>query len=120
MNFPDWLDTELAYRGWSRMDLVRRSGLSSGTISNIFAGHRNAGVDTCRAIAKALRLPEADVLRAAGLLAPDPASDPVIEEILQLAASLPDDDQQTLIDLARTLIERREREAARRSTKPAE
>jgi len=56
---------------------------------------------------------EADLLRAAALLGPEPAADrkadPVIDELLRLAAELPPEDRQELIDLARVKLERHER-----------
>jgi len=119
MDFPDWLDEQLQYRGWTRTELSQRAGFSSSTLSLIFSNQRNAGVDVCRAIAKALRMPESEVFRAAGLLAPDPGKvdDPQIDEILRLAANLTEDDRQDLIDLARSIITRREREAGKRAAK---
>jgi len=112
MDFPHWLDKMLRQRGWSRAELARRSGLSPSTLSMISSGQRRVGLEACRAFARALQLPEAEVLRAAGLLQPDPdskRSDPVMEELLYLAARLPADDRQDLIDLARAKVERRER-----------
>ena len=109
MDFPDWLEQERARFGWSRAELARRADLNQSTLSMIYSHKRRAGVETCKGLAKALRLPEADVLRAAGLLAPDRKSDPVIEELLGLADKLPPDDRQDLIDLARAKLDRRER-----------
>jgi len=109
MDFNDWLEKELDSRGWSRAELARRSNLNPSTLSMIRSHKRGAGVETCRAIAKGLRLPETDVLRAAGLMAPDRSVDPVVSELLVLAGKLPADDQQDLIDLARAKLERRER-----------
>ena len=109
MDFTDWLDQELDKLDWNRADLARRSGLNPSTLSMIHTGKRRAGVETCRAIAQAMRLPEAVVLRAAGLMGADRAADPVIDELLGLALELPADDQQDLIDLARAKLERRER-----------
>jgi len=109
MDFPEWLEKERERFGWSRAELARRADVNPSTLSMIYSHKRGVGVDTCRGLAKALRLPEAEVLRAAGLLAPDRGSDRVIEELLGLAAKLPDDDRQDLIDLARAKFERRER-----------
>jgi transcriptional regulator with XRE-family HTH domain len=118
MDFSDWLENELDKLGWSSADLARRSGLNPSTLSMVHNHKRRAGVDTCRAIAKAMHLPEADVLRAAGLMAPERDADPVIGELLELAAKLPADDRQDLIDLARAKLERRERgkRAARKAS----
>ena len=112
MDFPDWLDEEREQFGWNKAELARRADLSPSTLSMICSHKRGVGVETCKSLAKALRLPEAEVLRAAGLLAPDRAADPVIDELLGLVDRLPADDRQDLIDLARAKLDRREREAA--------
>ena len=109
MDFPEWLDEERDRFGWNRAELARRADLSPSTLSMIYSHKRGVGVDACKALAKALRLPEADVLRAAGLLAPDRAADPVIAELLGLVERLPADDRQDLIDLARAKLDRHER-----------
>jgi transcriptional regulator with XRE-family HTH domain len=113
MDFPTWLDATIEQRGWSRAELARRANLSPSTVSMIFSGRRGAGVEACRAIARALQVPEADVLRAAALLGPENgeggAGDPVIEELVHLASKLPSEDRQDLIDLARAKLDRRER-----------
>jgi transcriptional regulator with XRE-family HTH domain len=109
MDFPDWLEQQRTRFGWSRAELARRADLNQSTLSMIYSHKRRAGVETCRGLAKALRLPEAEVLRAAGLLPADRKSDPVIEELLGLADKLPPDDRQDLIDLARAKLERRDR-----------
>jgi transcriptional regulator with XRE-family HTH domain len=109
MDFANWLDEERARFGWNRAELARRADLSPSTLSMICSHKRGVGVDACKSLAKALRLPEAEVLRAAGLLAPARDSDPAMEELLGLAGRLPPDDRQDLIDLARAKLDRRDR-----------
>lgn len=66
--FNDWLNDELKERGWSQADLVRKTGISSAQLSRISTGLRSPGVDTCRAIARALGYSAPHVLRIAGLI----------------------------------------------------
>jgi transcriptional regulator with XRE-family HTH domain len=109
MDFTDWLDEECDRLGWNRAELARRADLSPSTLSMICSHKRGVGVNVCKALAKALRLPETEVLRAAGLLGPDRAADPVLDELLGLVDRLGADDRQDLIDLARAKLDRRER-----------
>ena len=68
--FKDWLDKELRERGWLAADLARASGLAEATISRIASGSRGLGVDSLIAIANALDVDPADVLRQLGRLGP--------------------------------------------------
>jgi transcriptional regulator with XRE-family HTH domain len=72
-------------------------------------GERKPSPETLETIAHALRLPTETVYQAAGILPPDPASDPLTEEILYIARQLPEADVQELIELARLKLNRHER-----------
>ena len=109
--FSEWLREEMDNRGMKQADLSRLSKLTTATVSNLLNERRNPGEEACSAIARALKLPEETVFRAAGLLQPAPASDPLTEEILHLARKLPPEDIQDLIDLARSKLSRHERTA---------
>lgn len=61
-DFSDWLNAELRARDWKQADLVRRSGISSGLISQILSSQRRPGIDTIVAIAHALDIPEVVVM----------------------------------------------------------
>lgn len=67
-NFAEWLQTELNSRAWDQHDLARRSGLTNGAISHVLNGTRQAGVDFCIAIARALGIPRHEVFRLRGWL----------------------------------------------------
>lgn len=86
--FSQWLTEELINRNMKPADLVRLSGLDSAVISNLINGKRNAGTDTATAIASALKLPPAEVFRAAGLLPPEPNKDEILYRIEHLYHTL--------------------------------
>ena len=109
MTFVTWLDNELEQRNWNRSELARRAGFHYSALSNIYAGRRNPGIDLCNGIAKALRLPVAEVYQAAGLLPANPKSDKGREELAYIYNLLPDDAKIDLLDIARAKIKRHER-----------
>jgi transcriptional regulator with XRE-family HTH domain len=75
-SFSDWLRQKVASRGWKQADLVRASGLSRGTISNLFLGIiTEPDHATCVRIADALGVTIQEVLRAVGLMPPAMSSD---------------------------------------------
>jgi len=80
-NFGEWLLDVLKKKELSQSDLSRLSGLSRGTISNIVSGTRGRGPESVAAIARALKIPEDDVFRAAGLLNTKSNEDPWVKEM---------------------------------------
>lgn len=96
-NFSDWLNQELKKRGWSQADLARASGKDSAVISNITNGRRGVGVELCRVIAEALKIPPETVLRAAGHLPPVPKKTEREEELLFLYRSFSEKEKEELI-----------------------
>lgn len=108
MKFNDWLLERLKEKDWSQADLARASGMTRGGVSNYING-RIPDETALRKIAKAFNLPPETVYRAAGILPPTPKPDPVIDEITHLARSLPPEDVQDLIDLARAKLDRYQR-----------
>lgn len=77
MEFAQWLQNELNKRGWSQSDLVRCSEtvgykISHTQLSNILQRKRQAGPDTCIALAYVLELSRSEVFRARGWLLTQP------------------------------------------------
>lgn len=70
VEFIDWLTEELNKRGWTQSDLARKSGITKGGLSHVFAGTRKPGIDMCKGIAGAFDLPEIYVFSMAGLMQP--------------------------------------------------
>lgn len=55
-----WVTKKLKDKGWNRNELARRSGLNSGTISNVLNGKREAGAKFYLAMGRAFDVsPEA-------------------------------------------------------------
>jgi hypothetical protein len=67
------------------------------------SGERNAGNDTCRALARALDVPEIEVFRRAGLMSSLPASVENDDEALFLFRRLSSDLRPVALDILRTL-----------------
>lgn len=109
--FADWLEEELAARGWKPADLARASKLSSATVSRILNGDRNAGSDVALAIAKGLNLSADFVFRQAGLLPPQPGPDrdPSFQEIAEIMRNMTEDERREVVDYALYQFRRRNR-----------
>jgi len=66
-SFPDWLMQQLSLRGWIPADLVRATGLNSSTVSRWLNPHAGPpSPSSCAKIARALKIDDDEVLRAAG------------------------------------------------------
>lgn len=99
--FGDWLADELTRRGWSHNELARRAGVSQPNVSAIAKG-QNPGCDFCIKIAAALEVPPEKVLRLAGILPSDlPSDDSNLQELIELARSLPPEEREELLKYAR-------------------
>jgi transcriptional regulator with XRE-family HTH domain len=100
-------------RGMSQQRLAAVAGLSDGYISLIETGRRGArpSRDTVLALAQALRVPPAELLRAAGRLqagdelTPD-AGRPSFEEFVRTDPSLRADQKRILIELYSSWVHR--------------
>jgi transcriptional regulator with XRE-family HTH domain len=106
--FAEWLQGELDRRGWDQSKLARRAGVSQGQVSRVLSGTRGLGPDTCRAIARALDLPEEVVFRKAGLLSEksEEAEKLKLLELIILLESASDEDLDLMIEMARVVKKR--------------
>jgi transcriptional regulator with XRE-family HTH domain len=116
-SFIDWLDRELAERGWNDYQLAHRAGLSHSVISKARRGHTPRW-EACAAIAGALRLPAELVFRRAGLLPPLPEDESALAELRALIPQLTPRDRQELVQIARLKL--RLAEARRRHQEKSE
>ena len=98
--FIEWLDRELADRGWSDNQLAKKAGISHSVISKARAGFAPKW-EACEAIADALQQPAEVVFRRAGLLAALPEDDISLTELRHIFALLPEKDRQELVHIAR-------------------
>ena len=97
-----WLQARLTELGWSQAELSRRSGVSAGQISKVLNGDSRAGADFCVAISAPLGVEPYVVLKLAGYLPKsyEPRRD-ILTQLLEAAASLPDEEIDELVALAR-------------------
>jgi len=90
--FGEWLEAQLAEKGWKQAELARRAHISQPTLSRIINDTRKVGPDAARSIARALGEAPEEVFRLAGLLPPAPSRSRLREfdRIAAMLASLPD------------------------------
>lgn len=116
MDFAEWLDGELHTRGWGQSDLVRQArmaghSLSSGQLSHILGKTRQAGPETCIAIAEALHLPREEVFRARGWLLTEPnqvvspGAPPEVAELMRRLETLPLDKERQIATAFNALLD---------------
>jgi transcriptional regulator with XRE-family HTH domain len=110
--FSTWLEGELKARDWRQADLVKRSGINSGLLSQILSGQRSPGVETCRALAKAFGLKDIQVLQIAGLATDSdlPKFSPVVESAASMLNDLSIEDQEEIRAMIRVKWERKQRQ----------
>jgi transcriptional regulator with XRE-family HTH domain len=101
LDFGTWLEGELEKRNMKPADLARSAGLDQGVISNLINNKRNAGVDSCKAIARSFKIPVTEVLRAAGIIDPEPDNDPIIDNITNLLMDLDTEDKRDVLEYAK-------------------
>lgn len=114
--FSQWLQEELQERNWNQADLARITGLTTAGVSKLLSSSRGAGPDACRAIARALELPEELVFRKAGLLSPTwdqltNADLPNVAEWRSILLELTHDNRRELLQIARLKLERQRDQA---------
>lgn len=110
IDFANWLQREMDRRRMTQADLARASGLSTAAISRIISGVRRVGPSACRAIARALNLPEESVFRRAGLLSDRPEIDDVaLAEWIHLWRMATPEERESMVELARVLSGRAKR-----------
>lgn len=109
--FFDWLNIELAQRGWSYRELGKRAGFSSGTVSMVINGKNKISWEFCAGVALAFKVPAEPIFRLAGLLPllPAPASDPILQEILEVTKQLDANDREELLAYAKLRYQRAHR-----------
>jgi transcriptional regulator with XRE-family HTH domain len=89
-------------------------------VSNIINGNRGVGEDTLLAIAHAFKIPPEQVFRAAKLLPENIKQSPTLEEVNYKMDQLTEDQQQMVLDLIDTLIDRKDRGNAKNKRGPME
>ena len=108
--FIRWVKGELIRRGWSQNTLIRRSGLSNPSVSNVITGKRKPGRYWCESVAHAFGMHPEVVLRRAGILGPLPEADMRRLQLRYIFDQLNENDQQSLLAQAEAVAELRGRE----------
>jgi transcriptional regulator with XRE-family HTH domain len=105
-NFADFVQEEMARRGWSQADLARESKVSRQVISYLLTGKVDKpDVETIRKFGDALDIPYEVIYRRAGLLPPKPPRDEWAESIATKINKLPADSRNMLENLIQYLYE---------------
>lgn len=84
-SFAEWMNRELLRRDWNQSDLVRRTGLSSSTLSRFATGKRIPSPKQADLIADVLGVDLDTVLAVAGHRPnPDPDDPPEVADLIAL------------------------------------
>ena len=108
-DFPEWLQSELDKRGWKQADLVRRSHINGGLLSQVLSGQRRPGMEFCKGIALGLGLSDIEVLRRSGLTDEKPKFGPIVESAATMLNDLGEEDQEEVRAIVRLKWERKQR-----------
>jgi transcriptional regulator with XRE-family HTH domain len=103
--FSDWLTSQLHERNLSPADLSRLIKKDQSVISRILSGERKPANATLEAIAKALKLPPAQVFEAAGILPPKGDTDPWVEKMSHILEMLNPENREMAERLIETMVE---------------
>ena len=104
-NLVIWINDEIKDRGWSMRELARRADMSPTAIRMVLSGQRDPTWNWCAKVARALRVPEVDFFRFAGLLPSNPQNVAEIKEILRCYDRMTRRAQRQFCALARTLAD---------------
>lgn len=97
-----WVSQEIERRHWSYRELARKTGFSPSLVSKVLLEKRSASADFCIKVANALGESPEKLLRLAGILPTSPASeDSTLQELMDLARSLPPEEQEEVLKYAR-------------------
>lgn len=66
--FITWLNGELDRRGWSRSEAARRGEVSASMMDKVIGGFSNPGIEFCKGVSRAFKMPLEEVFRLAGIL----------------------------------------------------
>lgn len=119
-SFGDWMKTARLQADFAtQSDLAKAMNWDQSMVSRVESGKREPTAEFVLALAKALGIDQRLVAAKAGLSdAPIPVSEQTRAELLSVFDQLSDDDQSTLIELARAL-RRQEQKRGRGKTAPA-
>lgn len=103
--FYDWINAELAKRGWGVTELSRRMGITHSAVSHVLSKRNKPSTDFCHGLADAFGIPPAEVFSKAGLLPPVPPETATVREMLHWFSQLSDEDQERALAIIKSLYE---------------
>lgn len=103
--FTKWLNGEMSNRHWSIRETAQRAGISHTPVAYAATGELPSP-KTCKALARAFGVSELEVLALAGHIKTKGDLDGKTSTLVEQFQSLSDDDQDTILALARTLYHR--------------
>lgn len=101
--FAEWLAAEMAAHDVGVRELATASGLSPATVSNLRKGITGPTLDSVKALARGLGIPESVVAERAGLRLPVGSLPATLREIVHLVADWPEEHLSLLKGIAQTL-----------------
>jgi transcriptional regulator with XRE-family HTH domain len=111
--FANWLESILLEKGMIPAELSRKSGIAKSAVSNILNNQRKPDVDTLIAFAEALQIPRLEIFTAAGYLGKEGKKEyrEDVERFTHYLSQLDEEDKQILLEMARTIAERKSKYA---------
>jgi transcriptional regulator with XRE-family HTH domain len=109
-DFVSWLTGQMDQHSWTNSELARRAEVVPSTVSMILSRQKQAGLDFCIGVSRALHLPAETVLRKAGLLPARPEDSEITSELVYVFNQLGHEEQVRLLVQARALRDWSERE----------
>jgi transcriptional regulator with XRE-family HTH domain len=103
--FRQWLTSEMEKRRFSQVELAKATGISQPFISRVLHGERLATADFCVKVALTLDEPPEKLLRLAGILPSNQTEDDTLQELMELARSLPLAKRQEVLRFVRFLYQ---------------
>lgn len=92
--FWEWVEKERSDRGLSYSAIERLGGVANAVVSKKASNLMVPTLETCKAIAKAFKVKDTEVLARAGLIDPIPPTDtPNIRKMIEKFSRLSDEDQ---------------------------
>jgi len=118
--FGEWLKEEIDELRISQTELAKMVGVQPAQISRIISGERGTTPEVLEKVASILRLPPDHVFQIAGILPAKPKANQKIEQIPHLAADLPEEEQEYILEVIEArlrIIEQKARYETERKTR---
>jgi transcriptional regulator with XRE-family HTH domain len=103
-SFSVWLKRELTKLHWTAATFAHVTGLHRSSVARVLRGDQDPGEDFCRATAKALGTPPAQVFRMAGILPSYPIPDDQRGRFMEIWDCLPEARRNQLYELAEIML----------------